>query len=65
MQAVGAGLECAIGRKCAVDVLDTVSGTWSTLKPGTPLPTDIPTRPCEVLCEYREQPSVRYTSGEV
>eukprot|EP00656_Telonema_subtile_P000093 TRINITY_DN10040_c0_g1_i1.p2 TRINITY_DN10040_c0_g1~~TRINITY_DN10040_c0_g1_i1.p2 ORF type:complete len:196 (-),score=22.41 TRINITY_DN10040_c0_g1_i1:253-840(-) len=43
------------------EVLDTVSGTWST----APLPIDAPSTVEPVLCEYIEQPSARYTSGEV
>eukprot|EP00656_Telonema_subtile_P047087 TRINITY_DN5389_c0_g2_i1.p2 TRINITY_DN5389_c0_g2~~TRINITY_DN5389_c0_g2_i1.p2 ORF type:complete len:128 (+),score=11.42 TRINITY_DN5389_c0_g2_i1:600-983(+) len=56
------------GSENSVDVLDTVSGAWRTLEPGTPLPGDVLTQPTdedEVLCEYKEQPGVRYTSGEV
>ena len=48
-----------------MEVLDTVSGTWSTLEPGAPLPIDVQTQRDEVLCEYKEQPCARYTSGEV
>ena len=49
----------------SVEVLDMVSGTWSTLEPGTPRPSLVPTQPNEVLCEYTEQPCARYVSGEV
>ena len=48
-----------------VEVLDTVSGTWSTLEPGAPLPIDVPTQRDEVLCEYTEHPCARYTSGQL
>ncbi len=67
MRAEGAGLESFLpGRPMdSVEVLDTVSGTWSTLESGTPLPIDVPIYPDEVLCEYKEQPCARYTSGEV
>ena len=49
----------------SVEVLDTSSGTWTTLEPGAPLPIDVPSQPNEVLCEFKEQPCARYMSGEV
>ncbi len=48
-----------------VNVLDTASGTWSTLEPGAPCPQFVHADRGEVLCEYKERPGVQYTSGEV
>ena len=44
----------------SVEVLDTSSGTWTTLQPGALLPIDVPSQPNEVLCEFKEQPCARY-----
>ena len=43
--------------RSADEVLDTVSGAWSTLEPGT-VPLEAVGKD-EVLCEYTEQPSAR------